>query len=105
MVGLGQDPVAHEVTFIGLVQPIPSCGTNIWIHDCNIWDDDDCIPIKQQDSHSIHSSCSQNMLFERVNALGVGLTIGSVGPPKLIHLFVTLHFVIVLCITPLKEFI
>ena len=55
-------------------------GKNVWIHDCNIWNDDDCIAVKQQDSHSIHSSCSENMLFERINASGVGLTIGSVGP-------------------------
>ena len=55
-------------------------GTNVWIHDCNIWNDDDCIAVKQQDSHSIHSSCSENMLFERINASGVGLSIGSVGP-------------------------
>lgn len=55
-------------------------GKNIWIHDCNIWNDDDCIAVKQSDSRSIHSPCSENMLFERINASGVGLTIGSVGP-------------------------
>ncbi|CAF1204769.1 unnamed protein product [Adineta steineri] len=55
-------------------------GTNVWIHDCNIWNDDDCIAVKQQDSNSFHSSCSENMLFERINASGVGLTIGSIGP-------------------------
>ncbi|UJR17717.1 hypothetical protein I4U23_004615 [Adineta vaga] len=55
-------------------------GINIWIHDCNIWNDDDCIAVKQQDSNSFHSSCSENMLFERINASGVGLTIGSIGP-------------------------
>ncbi|CAF1056545.1 unnamed protein product [Didymodactylos carnosus] len=55
-------------------------GTNVWIHDCNIWNDDDCIAVKQQDSNSIQSSCSENMLFERINASGVGLTIGSIGP-------------------------
>jgi len=54
-------------------------GTNVWIHDCNIWNDDDCIAVKQQDSHSFHSTCSQHMLFERINASGVGLTIGSIG--------------------------
>ncbi|CAF3503781.1 unnamed protein product [Rotaria sp. Silwood1] len=55
-------------------------GTNVWIHDCNIWNDDDCIAVKEQSSSSIHSSCSENMLFERINASGVGLTIGSIGP-------------------------
>lgn len=57
-------------------------GTNVWIHDCNIWNDDDCIAVKQQDSNSIHSTCSENMLFERINASGVGLSIGSVGASK-----------------------
>lgn len=57
-------------------------GKNVWIHDCNIWNDDDCIAVKQQDSNSIHSSCSENMLFERINASGVGLSIGSVGPSE-----------------------
>ncbi|CAF4413251.1 unnamed protein product, partial [Adineta steineri] len=55
-------------------------GTNVWIHDCNIWNDDDCIAVKEQSSTSIHSPCSENMLFERINASGVGLTIGSIGP-------------------------
>ena len=55
-------------------------GTNVWIHDCNIWNDDDCIAVKEQTSASIRSPCSENMLFERINASGVGLTIGSIGP-------------------------
>jgi len=54
-------------------------GTNVWIHDCNIWNDDDCIAVKEQRSNSIHSPCSQNMLFERINASGLGLVIGSIG--------------------------
>jgi polygalacturonase len=45
-------------------------GNNVWIHDCNIWNQDDCIAVKDG---------SQNMLFERINASGVGLTIGSIG--------------------------
>lgn len=55
-------------------------GRNVWIHDCNIWNDDDCIAVKEQTSASYRSSCSENMLFERINASGVGLTIGSIGP-------------------------
>ncbi|CAF0775861.1 unnamed protein product [Adineta ricciae] len=55
-------------------------GKNVWIHDCNIWNDDDCIAVKEQSSSSFQSSCSENMLFERINASGVGLTIGSIGP-------------------------
>merc|ERR1719461_1106623 len=45
-------------------------GNNIWIHDCNIWNQDDCIAVKGQ---------SSNMVFERINASGLGLTIGSMG--------------------------
>ena len=55
-------------------------GKNVWIHDCTIWNDDDCIAVKEQSSASYQSSCSENMLFERINASGVGLTIGSIGP-------------------------
>ena len=54
-------------------------GKNVHIHDCNIWNDDDCIAVKEQTGASLRSNCSENMLFERVNASGVGLTIGSIG--------------------------
>jgi polygalacturonase len=54
-------------------------GKNIWIHDCTIWNDDDCIAVKDQSSSSTRSKCSENMLFENINASGVGLTIGSIG--------------------------
>eukprot|EP01084_Bolivina_argentea_P063298 115620_1 len=54
-------------------------GENIHIHDCEIWNDDDCIAVKQQTGSSLQSNCSRNMLFERINASGVGLTIGSIG--------------------------
>lgn len=45
-------------------------GRNVWIHDCNIWCQDDAIAVKDN---------SENFLFERINASGVGLTIGSIG--------------------------
>lgn len=45
-------------------------GRNVWIHDCNIWNQDDCIGVKRN---------AENMLFERINASGLGLTIGSIG--------------------------
>ncbi|EGG14552.1 hypothetical protein DFA_12328 [Cavenderia fasciculata] len=45
-------------------------GRNVWIHDCTVWNQDDCIAIKDG---------SENMLIERVNASGLGLTIGSIG--------------------------
>jgi polygalacturonase len=45
-------------------------GNNVWIHDCSVWNQDDCIAVKDG---------SSNMLFERITASGVGLTIGSIG--------------------------
>jgi len=45
-------------------------GKNIWIHDCTVWNQDDSICVK---------GSTENMLVERVNASGIGLTIGSVG--------------------------
>lgn len=45
-------------------------GRNVWIHDSSVWCQDDTIAVKDD---------SQNMLFERINASGVGLTIGSIG--------------------------
>jgi len=45
-------------------------GTNVWIHDCTVWNQDDCVCVKGE---------SSNMLFERIHASGVGLTIGSIG--------------------------
>uniref|UniRef100_A0A7S2HCT4 Pectate lyase superfamily protein domain-containing protein n=1 Tax=Helicotheca tamesis TaxID=374047 RepID=A0A7S2HCT4_9STRA len=51
-------------------------GRNVWIHDCNIWCQDDVICVK--DGHNV----SENMIFERINGTGVGgLTIGSIGGP------------------------
>ena len=55
-------------------------GRDVWIHDCRIWNDDDCIAVKEMDGGGKRSVCSENMLFERINASGVGLTIGSIGP-------------------------
>ena len=45
-------------------------GRNVWIHDCKVWDQDDCIAVKGN---------SENMLFERIEASGIGVTIGSIG--------------------------
>jgi len=54
-------------------------GDNVWIHDVEIWNDDDCIAVKPLSRVGQQAQCSQNMLFERINASGIGLTIGSVG--------------------------
>jgi polygalacturonase len=48
-------------------------GNNVHIHDCRVWSQDDCITVKDG---------SQNMLFERINASGLGLVIGSIGGSK-----------------------
>lgn len=44
-------------------------GNNVWIHDCSVWNQDDCFCVKDS---------SANMVFERINASGFGLTIGSI---------------------------
>jgi polygalacturonase len=45
-------------------------GRDVWIHDCSVWCQDDTIAVKDD---------SQDMVFERITASGVGLTIGSIG--------------------------
>merc|ERR1712005_66802 len=45
-------------------------GKDVWVHDCSVWNQDDSFCVKDN---------SENFLFERVNASGVGLTIGSIG--------------------------
>ena len=45
-------------------------GKNVHIHDCNIWNQDDCIAVKDD---------AENMLFERISCSGLGLVIGSIG--------------------------
>jgi hypothetical protein len=45
-------------------------GRNVWIHDVEVWNQDDCVAVKDR---------SEDMLIERVTASGVGLTIGSIG--------------------------
>jgi len=54
-------------------------GRNVHIHDCNIWNQDDCVCVKNVQPGSRRASCSENWLVERVNASGLGLTIGSIG--------------------------
>ena len=48
-------------------------GKNVHMHDLDIWNDDDCIAVKDG---------SENMLFERINASGLGLVIGSIGKSR-----------------------
>eukprot|EP01062_Namystynia_karyoxenos_P010444 TRINITY_DN136_c0_g1_i3.p1 TRINITY_DN136_c0_g1~~TRINITY_DN136_c0_g1_i3.p1 ORF type:complete len:456 (+),score=169.32 TRINITY_DN136_c0_g1_i3:74-1369(+) len=51
-------------------------GKNVWIHDCTVWNQDDCVAVKDG---------SENMLIERINASGVGLTIGSIGSGSVVR--------------------
>lgn len=59
-------------------------GRNVWIHDCDIWTQDDAIAVKQQilecppNATYAVAAPSENMLFERINASGLGLVIGSI---------------------------
>lgn len=48
-------------------------GHNVYIHDCNIWNQDDCIAVKDDPNGSY------DMLFERISCSGLGLVIGSIG--------------------------
>jgi polygalacturonase len=45
-------------------------GNNVWIHDCSIYNQDDCIAVKKD---------ATNMLFENIEASGMGLSIGGIG--------------------------
>lgn len=54
-------------------------GRNVHIHDCSIWNDDDCVAVKDLGDGGRRARCSENWLVERLNASGVGLTIGSIG--------------------------
>jgi len=51
-------------------------GRNVWIHDCSIWAQDDCIAVKDN---------AENMLFERIEASGLGLVIGSIGSGQVVR--------------------
>ena len=48
-------------------------GHNVHIHDIDIWVQDDCIALKDSAKWA-----SSNMTFERINATGVGFTVGSI---------------------------
>ena len=51
-------------------------GHNVWVHDVDIWTQDDCIAVKDN-VHDDH--ISSNMTFERITASGLGFVIGSIG--------------------------
>jgi hypothetical protein len=51
-------------------------GHNVHVHDVDIWTQDDCVAVKD---NRFPPHVSSNMTFERLNASGMGLTIGSIG--------------------------
>lgn len=58
-------------------------GSNVWVHDCDIFVQDDCIAVKDIKNHTREAGIdgpyiSENMLFERINASGLGFTIGTI---------------------------
>jgi len=56
-------------------------GRNIYIHHCNVWNQDDCFTIQPLDSiYGFNSKCTENILVEHINASGLGLTVGAVRP-------------------------
>jgi polygalacturonase len=55
-------------------------GKDIHIHDCSVWNQDDCFTIVPTSSDGINANCTENILVENVNASGLGLTVGSIEP-------------------------
>ena len=56
-------------------------GTNVWVHDVDIWTQDDCIAVKDVNHDTdLNGGPPQtaNMTFERINATGLGFVIGSI---------------------------
>ena len=61
----------------------PCEGKNVWIHDCTVWNQDDCIAVKvlllmlknyqKRKSKGPFQDGSENMLFERITASGVSV--------------------------------
>jgi Glycosyl hydrolases family 28 len=81
-------------------------GHNVWVHDCDIWVQDDCIAVKDHGNHSYlyyndslprrqqqQHYVSSNMTFERINATGLGgFVIGSIlGKQKVVVNKATVH--------------
>jgi len=55
---------------------IDVAGHNVWVHDVDIWNQDDCITITD---NRFGDHASTNLTFENVNASGLGFAIGSIG--------------------------
>ena len=59
-----------------------SSGSNIWVHDCTVWNQDDCFTIVPISKGGINADCTENILVENINASGLGLTVGSIEPTR-----------------------
>ena len=57
-------------------------GRDIHIHDSTVWNQDDCFTIQPLDARGHNAKCTENVLIERVNASGLGLTVGAVHPTR-----------------------
>lgn len=55
-------------------------GRDIYIHHSSVWNQDDCFTIVPLSRDGINADCTENVLIEDVNASGLGLTVGSIGP-------------------------
>ena len=64
---------------------IDPSGTDVWIHDSQILNDDDSIAVKPCNGDCLMASCSQNMLIENMVLTGFGASIGSVPPHPAIN--------------------
>ncbi len=57
-------------------------GKNIWVHNVEVWNQDDCLCVKASSRNNYRASCSENILFENSTVSGIGLVIGSIGPSE-----------------------
>ena len=57
-------------------------GRDIHIHHSSVWNQDDSFTIVPSDGNRINSKCTENVLVEDVNASGLGLTVGAIGPSR-----------------------
>lgn len=59
---------------------IDPSGTDIWIHDCVVYNDDDSIAVKPSQKGDWAGDCTENVLIENMVLSGFGASIGSVSP-------------------------
>ena len=74
----------HDVTNLAAFNTdgFDVAGKNIYIHDSSVWNQDDCFTIQPLDGAGYNAQCTENVLVERVNASGLGLTVGAIHPSR-----------------------